>query len=164
MTLTLFSLLMILFGLGLAIGVVLAVGALLFFQVSLDINTILFSRCNSFLSFQLRSIVRNQTGIEEWIMEKADYRLRDSDEKFVNPYDLVRTECFFFLYNSLMLCFYSCCFQGRWGNFRFVVRPACYSTGDGIDWPLREGAGKYDMTVSVNNDPRNPFSILTLCS
>lgn len=96
---------MILFGLGLAIGVVLAVGALLFFQVSLDINTILFSRCNSFLSFQLRSIVRNQTGIEEWIMEKADYRLRDSDEKFVNPYDLVRTECLFFFFCIIRLCY-----------------------------------------------------------
>ena len=77
-----------------------------------------------FIFVQLRSIVRNQTGIEDWIMEKAAYRLKDSDEGFLNPYDL-----------------------GRWGNFRYVVRPACYPIGDGIDWPLREGANKYDMTV-----------------
>ena len=52
--LSLFTLIASLFGLGLAIGVVLAVGALLFFQ--------------------LRSIWRNQTGIEDWILEKACYR------------------------------------------------------------------------------------------
>ena len=71
-TLNLLSLILILFGLGLAIGVILAVGALLFFQ--------------------LRSIVRNQTGIEDWIMEKAAYRLRGSDKKFQNPYNIVRLE------------------------------------------------------------------------
>ena len=31
-----------------------------------------------------------------------------------------------------------------------VLRPGCYAVGDGIDWNLREGAGIYDMTVSVN--------------
>ena len=45
-TLTVWSLLMIMFALGLAIGVVLAVGALLYFQ--------------------LRAVWRNQTGIEDW--------------------------------------------------------------------------------------------------
>ena len=57
-----------LLGLGLSIGVVLAVGALCFFQ--------------------LGAAWRNQTGIEDWIMEKAAYRLRgqDREKQFVNPY------------------------------------------------------------------------------
>ena len=57
-----------LLGLGLSIGVVLAVGALCFFQ--------------------LGAAWRNQTGIEDWIMEKAAYRLRgqDQEKQFVNPY------------------------------------------------------------------------------
>ncbi len=67
--LTLFTLIGILFGLGLAIGVVLAVGALCFFQ--------------------LRSAWRNQTGIEDWIMEKAAYRLRGQEQQFENPYQQV---------------------------------------------------------------------------
>ena len=54
--LTVWSLLAALFGLGLALGVVIAVGLLLVFQV--------------------KSILRNQTGIEDWIMEKATYRHR----------------------------------------------------------------------------------------
>ena len=54
--LTLWSLLASLFGLGLALGVVIAVGLLLFFQV--------------------RSVMKNQTGIEDWIREKADYRCK----------------------------------------------------------------------------------------
>lgn len=56
MVLTLWSLLASLFGLGLALGVVIAVGLLLFFQV--------------------RSVMKNQTGIEDWIREKADYRYK----------------------------------------------------------------------------------------
>ena len=43
-----------LFALGLAIGVVIAVGILLLGQ--------------------LRGIVRNQTGVEDWVREKADFR------------------------------------------------------------------------------------------
>ena len=66
--LTLGTLVGMLLGLGLSIGVVLAVGALCFFQ--------------------LGAAWRNQTGIEDWIMEKAAYRLRgqDQEKQFVNPY------------------------------------------------------------------------------
>ena len=39
--------------------------------------------------FQLRSIIRNQTGIEDWIIEKANYRRREAKTVFENPYDLV---------------------------------------------------------------------------
>ena len=64
--LTLGTLIGMLLGLGLSIGVVLAVGALCYFQVS--------------------AAWRNQTGIEDWIMEKAAYRLRGQEKQFVNPY------------------------------------------------------------------------------
>ena len=104
--LTLFSLIAYLFALGMAIGVVLAVGALLYFQ--------------------LRSVWRNATGIEEWILEKAAYRLRHAPEaeKFKNPYDL-----------------------GKVPNLLQVLSPSCFAAGDGLEhWPLREGAGKYDLT------------------
>ena len=93
--LTLWSLLGALFGLGLALGVVIAVGML--------------------LVFQMKAILKNQTGIEDWIKEKADYRLRNTDRKFVWPYDL-----------------------GRYENFKLVVGWSCSPTGDGIDWPLVE--------------------------
>ena len=56
--LTVWTLLAALFGLGLALGVVIAVGML--------------------LVFQLKSILKNQTGIEDWIREKADYRHRNT--------------------------------------------------------------------------------------
>ena len=62
--LTVWTLLAALFGLGLALGVVIAVGLLLVFQV--------------------KSIMRNQTGIEDWIMEKATYRHRNSGKQVVS--------------------------------------------------------------------------------
>ena len=39
--------------------------------------------------------------------------------------------------------------KGRWKNLRFVLTATCMPNGDGIDWPLREGTFKYDLTVSV---------------
>lgn len=69
------------FNIGLSIGVVIAVGMLLFFQ--------------------LRAVFRNRTGIEDWILDKALYRrkliIRAAREAgdtnyelkpFVYPYDL----------------------------------------------------------------------------
>ena len=94
--LTLWSLLGALFGLGLALGVVIAVGML--------------------LVFQLKAIARNQTGIEDWIKEKADYRLRQTERKFTWPYDL-----------------------GRWDNLKQVLSlSSCIPKGDGIDWVIVE--------------------------
>lgn len=101
--LTLFTLIVYIFALGMAIGVVLAVGALLFFQI--------------------RSIIRNQTGIEDWIMEKAAYRLRGTSETMRNPYDL-----------------------GLSANIRQVLNLGCRPSCDGIEWPLRAGAHKFDLT------------------
>ena len=37
--------------------------------------------------------------------------------------------------------------QGRWKNIRQVLTVSCMRCGDGIDWQLREGAQKYDLTV-----------------
>merc|ERR1712111_21611 len=102
--LTLTTLLVVMFALGLAIGVVLAVGALLYFQ--------------------LRSIWRNQTGIEDWIIEKANYRRKDTEDKFVHPYDL-----------------------GIWNNLKGVLTWTCIPDSDGIEWALLEGCGKYALTV-----------------
>eukprot|EP00095_Tigriopus_kingsejongensis_P006239 maker-scaffold301_size216225-snap-gene-1.27 protein:Tk06239 transcript:maker-scaffold301_size216225-snap-gene-1.27-mRNA-1 annotation:"palmitoyltransferase zdhhc6" len=101
--LTLVTLIVYLFGLGMAIGVVLAVGTLLFFQ--------------------LRSVVRNQTGIEDWILEKASYRLRHTTDTFAHPYDL-----------------------GRSGNFWQVINLTCRPMCDGIEWPLKPGSDQYDLT------------------
>jgi len=101
--LTLWSLLGALFGLGLAIGVVIAVGLLLYFQ--------------------FRSILRNQTGIEDWIKEKAEYRTRDMEEKFVWPYNV-----------------------GKQGNLRQVLSWSCWPQGDGITWDVVEGCDQYSLS------------------
>lgn len=102
--LTLWSLLGALFGLGLALGVVIAVGML--------------------LVFQLKAIARNQTGIEDWIKEKADFRLRQTERKFTWPYDL-----------------------GRWDNLKQVLSlSSCIPKGDGIDWVIVEDCDQYTLT------------------
>ncbi|CAH2105214.1 unnamed protein product [Euphydryas editha] len=67
--LTLTTLLLTLLATGMAIGVVFAVGALLYLQV--------------------RGIIRNRTTIEDWIVEKAVYRREEQGlPPFVFPYDL----------------------------------------------------------------------------
>lgn len=67
---TMVSIIICIFSLGLAIGVVIALGMLLYFQV--------------------KSILINQTGIELWIVEKAMYRqkLNPEQDPFIYPYDL----------------------------------------------------------------------------
>lgn len=62
------SLVCCILSLGLAIGVVIAVGMLLVFQVL--------------------SVCRNKTGIEAWIMEKAKYRREGTGDVFNFPYNL----------------------------------------------------------------------------
>ncbi|XP_067008762.2 palmitoyltransferase ZDHHC6 isoform X2 [Anabrus simplex] len=91
------------FCLGLAIGVVLAVGMLLFFQV--------------------RAVVRNQTGIEDWIVEKARHRREGTNSKFIFPYNLGWKE-----------------------NFKQVINLSCTPVGDGVVWPVVEGCDQYTLT------------------
>ena len=152
MVLSLWSLLAALFGLGLAIGVVIAVKlkmtcnldrfpvwlwewvgdpsrTKIWYQI-LQVGLLFF--------FQIRSILRNQTGIisllhklynlklnptcsgiEDWIREKADYRLASSGARFVWPYDVGR-------WNNLKQVFFAH-FESLYGSWcdcvSFVAQP-----------------------------------------
>ncbi|KAG7154392.1 palmitoyltransferase ZDHHC6-like [Homarus americanus] len=101
---SLWGMVLCMFVLGLAIGVVLAVGMLLYFQV--------------------RAILRNRTGIEDWILEKAIHRRDSTDEPFIYPYNL-----------------------GRWNNFVQVINVWCEPNGDGIEWTVREECNQYTLTI-----------------
>lgn len=68
--------------------------------------------------------MRNRTGIEDWILEKANYRYEGSDKKFLFPYDL-----------------------GTWENIKQVADPSCAPIGDGIHWKVRSGCNQYTLTV-----------------
>ncbi|XP_044760994.1 palmitoyltransferase ZDHHC6 [Coccinella septempunctata] len=101
--------------LGFAIGVVIAVGMLLYFQI--------------------RAIVRNRTGIEDWIIEKAAYRRRHSNNPFIYPYDL-----------------------GVWKNIKQVVNLSCQPVGDGIHWDVVDGCHEYSLTVEQLKQKREKRS------
>lgn len=116
--LTTWSLIFTVFNIGLSIGVVIAVGMLLFFQ--------------------LRSIIKNRTGIEDWILDKAVYRRKimakaakeagDTDckvEDFLYPYDL-----------------------GCKRNIVEVLNFSCLPIGDGVSWPVVDGCDQFTLTVS----------------
>ena len=92
------------FTLGLAIGVVIAVGMLFVFQA--------------------RSIYRNRTGIEDWILEKAKYRREESGETFIFPYDV-----------------------GPLRNIQQVGTFSCVPVGDGIVWEIVDSCDQYTLTV-----------------
>ena len=99
-TLTLSGFMVTLLSIGLGLGVILAVGFLAYQQV--------------------RSIWRNRTGIEDWIVEKASYwRNYDGREAFIYPYDL-----------------------GKWPNICEVFR----SDRDGLWWPVRPGCDQFTLT------------------
>lgn len=65
---SLFMLILVIFAIGLSIGVVLAVGML--------------------LSYQLMAIINNRTEIEYWILEKAQCRRQGTRDKFTYPYSM----------------------------------------------------------------------------
>jgi len=92
------------FGIGLAIGVALAVSFLLYYQ--------------------LKSIARNETGIESWIDEKAKARPRPEDEVWIYPYDL-----------------------GLFENIGLVLNWSHDYIGDGIHWEVFEGLDEYTLTI-----------------
>ena len=115
--LTTISLILSVFNIGLAVGVVIAVGMLLFFQ--------------------LKSVFKNCTGIEDWILDKAHFRRRaivraakeagDTEfemEEFKYPYDL-----------------------GWFKNTLQVLNFSCVPIGDGINWPVVVGCDQYTLTV-----------------
>lgn len=74
----------------------------------------------------MRSILRNRTGIEDWILEKAHHRRLElkNEEKFVYPYDL-----------------------GKWENLKQVLTLSGQPVGNGTDWPVKEGCNQYTITV-----------------
>lgn len=75
-------------------------------------------------SQQVRSIVRNITGIEEWIIEKAEHRQRD--DAFIFPYNL-----------------------GFWKNVKQVINFSGDPVGDGITWEVLDSCDQYTLTVGI---------------
>lgn len=69
--------------------------------------------------------MRNRTGIEDWILEKAIYRYEGTDEKFLFPYDL-----------------------GMCDNIKQVADWGCAPVGDGTHWKVRSGCNQYTLTVN----------------
>lgn len=76
---------------------------------------------------QARSIMRNRTGIEDWILDKANYRYEGTDKQFIFPYDL-----------------------GTWENIKQVADASCAPVGDGIYWKVRNGCNQYTLTVNLD--------------
>ncbi|CAF3817953.1 unnamed protein product [Rotaria magnacalcarata] len=102
---TFVSLISSILSIGLALGVIFAVGFL--------------------LAVQLRSIIRNQTGIESWILRKARDRSHRRKNPFIYPYDLGFKENLRQVFN--------------WRETYNVI-------GNGIIWPVCEGADEYALT------------------
>uniref|UniRef100_A0A095AVI4 Palmitoyltransferase n=1 Tax=Schistosoma haematobium TaxID=6185 RepID=A0A095AVI4_SCHHA len=100
------DLMITLFALGLAVGVALSVGILAIFQ--------------------LKAVSRNQTGIESWIVAKANVWRKDIGEKkpFRYPYDL-----------------------GKLVNFQQIFLWSGKVLGDGYYWPVVKGCTQYDLTL-----------------
>ncbi|KAK4475946.1 hypothetical protein MN116_001185 [Schistosoma mekongi] len=100
------DLMITLFALGLAVGVTLSVGILAIFQ--------------------LKAAARNQTGIESWIVSKANIWRRDIGEEksFRYPYDL-----------------------GKLANLQQVFASSGKAVGDGYYWPVVKGCTQYDLTL-----------------
>ncbi|XP_022094898.1 palmitoyltransferase ZDHHC6-like [Acanthaster planci] len=98
------QLLMSFIAVGLALGVALAVSFLFFTQI--------------------RSILKNESGIENWIVAKAQYRHRNLEEEFVYPYNL-----------------------GRKRNLQQVFTWQGQPQGDGITWPVIDGCTQYTLTM-----------------
>lgn len=93
------------FAIGLAIGVTIAVGMLFFIQ--------------------MKCIIKNETGIEQWIIEKAKDRERDEEEgEFIYPYDL-----------------------GCWKNMGEVFTLSGKPKSDGFTWNIVPDCHQYTLTI-----------------
>lgn len=96
---------MAMFAIGLAIGVFIAVGMLFIIQ--------------------MKSIIKNESGIESWIIEKALDRDRDpEEEEFIYPYNF-----------------------GCWKNLQQVFTTSGMPKSNGITWPVQEGCNQYTLTI-----------------
>ncbi|PVD39528.1 hypothetical protein C0Q70_02162 [Pomacea canaliculata] len=93
------------FSVGLAIGVVIAVGMLFYMQI--------------------KSVLKNETAIESWIIDKALDRERSDDEgPFIYPYHL-----------------------GWRRNLKEVFTRTGKPRSDGFVWPVVEGCNQYTLTL-----------------
>jgi hypothetical protein len=77
------------------------------------------------LIVQLRSITRNETGIESWILRKARDRNHRRTKPFIYPYNLGFKENFRQVFN--------------WTETFNVI-------GNGLTWPIRDGCDEYALT------------------
>lgn len=75
---------------------------------------------------QVRGILRNRTGIEDWILDKAIRRRVNSKEKFTYPYNL-----------------------GWWRNTKQVLNFSGSPIGNGVHWEVVDGCDQYTLTVSL---------------
>jgi hypothetical protein len=107
----------------------------------------------------MSSAWRNQTGIEDWIMEKAAYRRRDQEKQFENPYKLVRSmgHSLYWMSGHSMD---NCCVSG-WSEEPFTshfleLRPAGrrhQMETEGGHWRIRHDG----TTIRVNYKFRGPL-------
>lgn len=119
------QMLMCIFAAGMAVGVAVAVGILFFLQVGhLTTSQYLVLLLISTYS-KVMSIKNNKTGIEDWILKKAQHRrsYNKNLEEFVYPYNL-----------------------GFWTNIKQVITWSG-PVGDGISWNVAEGCDQYTLTV-----------------
>lgn len=76
----------------------------------------------------MKSIILNRTGIEDWIIKKANHRREQNniEEDFIYPYDLGRWENMRQVFN--------------WsGNFRPI--------GDGFEWKVVDSCDQFTLSV-----------------
>ena len=59
------------FGFGMAFGVTIAVGILFYIQVNKKIKWFIYIKNYNISKLKIKSIVKNQTGIEAWILKKV---------------------------------------------------------------------------------------------
>ncbi|GAB1608480.1 palmitoyltransferase ZDHHC6-like [Argonauta hians] len=103
--LSILGFIIIVFSIGLAIGVIVAVGML--------------------FCIQFHEILKNETAIESWIIEKAKSRERSPDEaEFMFPYNI-----------------------GWKKNLRLVFWPSNQVKSNGIVWPIIDSCNQYTLTV-----------------
>lgn len=79
---------------------------------------------------KIKSIIRNRTGIEDWIIKKAKHRREQNniEKEFTYPYDLGNLENMRQVFN--------------WnGNFRPI--------GDGFEWQVVSGCDQFTLSVCL---------------
>ena len=59
------------FGFGMAFGVTIAVGILFYIQVNKKIKWFIYFKNYNISKLKIKSIAKNQTGIEAWILKKV---------------------------------------------------------------------------------------------